>query len=152
MKNVINKMLSLLCFIVFADIAIVVAPLGSCMAFTLGQDTCSLKGYKIYRSSDIFKHTLKKEVPPKYPKIAQQAKVEGSVIVRIFINKHGKVIKSCIIEGPPLLRRAALEAARRREYKEWCTKCTSKQVGEDTVTYEFSLNNITSESKSSIKK
>jgi TonB family protein len=138
MKNYISKTLSLLFFVLIADIAGVVVPHEN---YVFGQDDCSLKGYKVYRIIDMFnRQTIKKEVPSKYPLIAKQAKIEGSVVVKIFINKEGKVIKACIIEGHPLLRQAALKAAQQIEYEAWCSKCNSKQVAEETITYKFSLN------------
>jgi periplasmic protein TonB len=52
-----------------------------------------------------------------YPEIARQAGVEGNVIVRIVIDKTGKVTDAKVLSGPMLLRDAAVSSLRDRKYK-----------------------------------
>ncbi|HEX4074410.1 MAG TPA: TonB family protein [Candidatus Acidoferrales bacterium] len=51
-----------------------------------------------------------------YPEIARQAGVEGNVIVRIVIDKTGKVTDARALSGPMLLRDAAARSLRERRY------------------------------------
>lgn len=49
---------------------------------------------------------------PRYPEIARQAKASGTVTVQITIDEDGNVISAQSVSGHPLLREAALTAAR----------------------------------------
>jgi protein TonB len=51
-------------------------------------------------------------VQPPYPAIARQARVQGSVQVQIDISETGAVTGVTLLSGHPLLRDAALQAAR----------------------------------------
>ncbi|HEX8097558.1 MAG TPA: TonB family protein [Pyrinomonadaceae bacterium] len=52
------------------------------------------------------------ELPrPNYPLLARQNKVGGVVTVRVVVDESGRVIKAEAVDGPPTLRRAAVEAA-----------------------------------------
>ncbi len=55
-----------------------------------------------------------KKPPPEYPSAAKNARVSGTVVVRIMVDETGKVIKSEAICGHPLLQKAAAEAAAAR--------------------------------------
>jgi len=52
-----------------------------------------------------------RKVTPVYPAIARAARVQGTVQVEVVIDEEGNVISAQVIEGHPLLRQAALEAA-----------------------------------------
>lgn len=49
---------------------------------------------------------------PKYGPIAIAAKVKGKVVVKVSVDQKGNVTSAEAIEGHPLLRRSAEEAAR----------------------------------------
>jgi TonB family protein len=49
---------------------------------------------------------------PEYPAIARSAHAEGAVQVRIMIDEGGNVIEATALSGHPLLRAAAVSAAR----------------------------------------
>jgi protein TonB len=51
-------------------------------------------------------------VPPVYPAIAQQARVEGVVIIEAIIGTDGRVKEARILKSKPLLDEAALTAVR----------------------------------------
>ena len=53
---------------------------------------------------------------PSYPASANSAGVEGSVAVEVLIDEDGKVIEAKAISGPPVLRGAAEDAARRARF------------------------------------
>jgi TonB family protein len=50
---------------------------------------------------------------PSYPRAASMAGVSGSVSIQVSINERGAVVDARAISGPPLLRDAAVNAARR---------------------------------------
>ena len=54
-----------------------------------------------------------------YPEIAQEAGIEGTVIVQCFIDKHGRVIKAVVIKGMAGtgLDEAALDALKATKFK-----------------------------------
>lgn len=53
---------------------------------------------------------------PAYPPLAVTTNTAGDVIVAITVNKHGDVTKAEIVTGHPLLRHAAIEAAKRWKF------------------------------------
>jgi TonB family protein len=57
-----------------------------------------------------------KNVPPTYPAIARNAKVQGLIIIEALINADGSVHYARVIKGPLLLREAALIAVRQWTY------------------------------------
>jgi|SRR5262245_980981 len=58
-----------------------------------------------------------KKVEPVFPPIAKAARASGGVKVEVTIDKAGKVISARVLSGHPLLRDAALTAARQWEFK-----------------------------------
>jgi TonB family protein len=61
--------------------------------------------------------TAIKKVQPPYPPIAKAARASGPVQVQILIGETGEVIDATIMAGHPLLRDAALQAARQWVFK-----------------------------------
>ena len=57
-----------------------------------------------------------RHVPPVYPAIAQQAGVEGVVIVEAIIGIDGRVEQARVLRSQPLLDGAALAAVRQWEF------------------------------------
>ena len=55
--------------------------------------------------------------PPVYPDIVRDAGIDGTVPVRVLIGIDGKVKKAHVVEGPQVLREAALESARTAIFK-----------------------------------
>ena len=58
-------------------------------------------------------------IRPKYPQIAQEAGIEGTVFIQAFIDKQGRVIETTIIKGIPNtgLDEAAIEAIRKTRFR-----------------------------------
>jgi protein TonB len=52
-------------------------------------------------------------VQPPYPPIARAAHASGAVQVQVTISEDGRVIEAAVMNGHPLLRDAALQAAKR---------------------------------------
>jgi TonB family protein len=57
-----------------------------------------------------------RDVPPVYPVLAQQARVQGAVILEITISPQGRVTEAKVLRGHPLFHDAALEAVRQWVY------------------------------------
>ena len=53
---------------------------------------------------------------PEYPDIARQAKASGTVTVQVMIDEGGNVISATAVTGHPLLRAAAVKAAREARF------------------------------------
>ncbi len=58
-------------------------------------------------------------IKPKYPEIAQEAGIEGTVIVQVFVDKKGRVKETIILKGIPNtgLDEAAIDVIRRTRFK-----------------------------------
>ncbi len=58
-------------------------------------------------------------IRPKYPEIAQEAGIEGTVIVQVFVDKKGRVKETLILKGIPNtgLDEAAIEAIRKTRFR-----------------------------------
>jgi TonB family protein len=67
-------------------------------------------------AEEIQKH-LERSVAPAYPDVARQAGIEGDVILRIFVSSSGRVTDIKVLDGPPILARAAIQAVQQWEYQ-----------------------------------
>jgi len=58
-------------------------------------------------------------ISPKYPEIAQEAGIEGTVIIQAFIDEKGRVKETIVLKGIPNtgLNEAAMEAIRKTRFK-----------------------------------
>jgi protein TonB len=57
-----------------------------------------------------------KHVPPVYPMIAAESRIEGVVILECLIDPRGRVVDVKVLRGVPLLDAAAIEAVRQWVY------------------------------------
>jgi TonB family protein len=73
---------------------------------------------------------------PKYPQNARRFNASGKVEVRVTISLTGRVTKATAISGHPLLRDAAVEAARRWEFEPTVVNGTLVET-ELVLTFEF---------------
>jgi TonB family protein len=75
---------------------------------------------------------------PTYPEIARRARTAGKVEVDVVVDESGKVISAQAISGPPSLRDAAVEAAKRARFSP--TKLSGAAVKiSGSINYNFSL-------------
>jgi protein TonB len=56
-------------------------------------------------------------VQPEYPALAKLARIQGTVVLRAVISKHGTIEDLQPVSGPPLLVRAAVDAVKRWRYR-----------------------------------
>jgi len=64
-------------------------------------------------TTDIVTHA----VPPGYPVLARQMKVQGSVVLQALIGRDGVIQDLRVLGGPPILANAAQEAVRQWHFK-----------------------------------
>ena len=67
-------------------------------------------------ADEMQKH-LERSVAPVYPEVARHAGVEGDVILRVYVSSAGRVGEVKILDGPPILARAAVEAVQHWQYQ-----------------------------------
>ncbi len=72
---------------------------------------------KINVSGGVLQGSALKKVQPPYPPIAKAARAAGAVAVQVTISEEGRVIGADVVSGHPLLREAALQAARQWVFK-----------------------------------
>jgi protein TonB len=56
-------------------------------------------------------------VSPVYPKLARQARVQGTVVLEAIVTADGKVAEIKVISGHPLLVEAAINCVKLWEYE-----------------------------------
>lgn len=90
---------------------------GTTSAIGTGTATATTAPRQIRVSGGVLQGSATSRVQPVYPPAAKAAKVSGQVQVQVTINEKGEVADAQVISGPPLLRDAALEAARQWQFK-----------------------------------
>ena len=58
-----------------------------------------------------------KKVPPRYPDEAKRKRIEGAVRMEFVVTPDGRVERLHVIDGPPLIRDAAMEAVKQWKYE-----------------------------------
>ena len=66
---------------------------------------------------DAMQNLLIRKVNPVYPPLARQARIQGTVILKIVISKSGNVQNLQLVKGHPMLAPAAFEAVRQWKYQ-----------------------------------
>ncbi len=72
---------------------------------------------KITVSGGVLQGSAISKVQPPYPPIAKAARASGAVQVQVTISEEGRVIEAAVLSGHPLLRDAAVQAARQWKFK-----------------------------------
>jgi protein TonB len=91
-------------------------------------------------SPGVIKGLLIHRVEPIYPFLAQQARIQGVVVLTAIIDKDGNVQRLQLMSGHPLLAPAAIEAVKQWRYKPFLLNGQPLEV-ETTVTVDFHLHN-----------
>lgn len=60
---------------------------------------------------------LIKRVQPKFPVLAEQARLSGIVIIEAYVDVHGRVKSTTVLRGAPLFDEPAVEAVKQWRYK-----------------------------------
>jgi TonB family protein len=82
-----------------------------------------------------------KDVPPLYPPIAQQARVQGVVILETRIDENGNVSDTRVLRSIPLLDQAAIDAVKQWQYERTLMNGVAVPVI-ITVTVNFTLRDL----------
>lgn len=92
----------------------------------------------VTRSEGVLQGSAIRRATPTYPAMARQVKAMGTVQVQVTISEQGRVIEAAVLNGHPLLRNAALEAA-----KQWAftpTRLSNVPVKvQGVLTFNFKL-------------
>src|SRR5574341_712211 len=93
---------------------------------------------KISVSGGVLQGSAIRKVQPPYPPVAKAAKASGAVQVQILVSETGEVIEASVVSGHPLLRDAALQAARQWQFKP--TELSGRPVKvQGILTFNFTL-------------
>ncbi len=102
------------------------------------QELQKFEGDAVRAVGDIKPPKLIKQVPPIYPQVARQARVEGTVILEAKTDEQGNVIDSKVLRSIPLLDQAAIDAVRQWKYEPLIVGGIARKVL-FTVTVRFML-------------
>jgi TonB family protein len=75
---------------------------------------------------------------PEYPAVAKAARIQGVVVLQAVISKDGTVESLQVLEGPPLLQQAALDAVKTWKYRPYLLNGEPVAVG-TTINVVFAL-------------
>ena len=81
---------------------------------------------------------LLRKVAPVYPPLARAARIQGTVVLSVLINKEGEIGDTKLVSGHPMLAPAAIEAVKQWRY-EPCTSADKAVAVETIVRVNFTL-------------
>ena len=87
------------------------------MTFSLAVATAAAQTTPVRVGGDVKEPTKIKHVAPIYPQLAVNAKIEGSVILELLIDKTGAVAGVKVLRTIPLLEQVAVDAVRQWKYE-----------------------------------
>ncbi len=90
-------------------------------------------------SSGVMQGMLIYKVIPTYPAIAQAVHASGTVVLQATISRSGAIENLRVVEGPAMLRQAALDAVKQWRYRPYMLNGQPVEV-ETTVDVNFTLN------------
>lgn len=91
-------------------------------------------------SSGVMAGNLLENTVPQYPAIARAARIQGTVVLQATIAKDGTIQNLRVINGPPMLQQAAMDAVRSWRYKPYLLNGEPVEV-ETTINVVFNLGN-----------
>src|SRR5262249_44189492 len=92
----------------------------------------------VRRSGGVVQGAATRRIEPTYPPLAKAAHVTGPAVVDVTLDENGSVISASAISGHPLLKDAAVQAARGWRFD--ATKLSGtpvKVIG--TITFNFQM-------------
>lgn len=89
--------------------------------------------------SRLMEGNLLRRVEPRYPVIAVQMGIEGTVVIKALISRDGRVEHPQVVSGQPFLSAAALEAVKEWRYRPYYLNGQPVEV-ETEITVNFVLN------------
>ena len=122
----------------FAALLFVLCASFLCQAQTVASETCDFSEYKPFAMSHFLKAALLEQSKPVYPPAARTVRAQGTVRVKILVDRRGTVKEACVVEGHPLLRAAAVQAARESWFKpNFGSTLPQKRYGRRFITDEL---------------
>jgi len=106
-----------------------------CLTVAAAQDASP---QRVRVSDDVMRGVIVKKVAPVYPPLARQARIQGTVVLQVLINKNGDVYEMQLISGHPMLSPAAIEAVKQWKYQPYLLNGEAVEV-ETTVQVIFKL-------------
>lgn len=79
-----------------------------------------------------------KKVPPEYPQSAKDQRIQGSVVLKVIVDKEGNVATVELISGHPAPAPAAIQAVKQWKYRSYLLNQRPVEV-ETHVTVNFTL-------------
>ena len=103
---------------------------------------CDFSGLRPARMSHVLQKAVVEIPKPEYPKAAAAVNASGQVTVRVLVDIKGNVVRACALDGHPLLRKAAVDAAKAGKFKpnfglSLPQKRHSRRYLEDEITFTF---------------
>lgn len=95
-------------------------------------------GERLRVGGEVMLAKLRRQERPDYPEIARRARIEGEVLLMGVITREGRVANLRVLQGHPLLVRAALAAVSQWEYEPTLLNGASVEV-EAPITVRFRL-------------
>jgi protein TonB len=89
-------------------------------------------------SSGVMRGMLIYKVVPTYPAVAQAIRASGTVVLQATISRTGAIENLRVVEGPALLRQAAVDAVKQWRYRPYSLNGQPVEV-ETTVDVQFTL-------------
>jgi protein TonB len=124
---------------IFACFVLLSAILGPVMvAQTKAASAAAARPYEIQISAAVAEKLLVHKVEICYPPIGMAARVTGTVVMAIEIDRNGDVLHPKVVTGPRMLQKAAVEAVRKYKYKPYLLNGKAVDV-ETTVSVAFDL-------------
>lgn len=93
---------------------------------------------RVLRPSQFMEGNLIRRVQPEYPPLARQARIQGVVVLQAVISKDGTIENLVVLNGHPMLVRAALDAVQRWRYRPYYLNGQPVEV-ETQITINFTL-------------
>jgi TonB family protein len=94
--------------------------------------------WPLHIEEGVSKGLLVKRVPPDYPAIARQARIQGQVVLRAIIDTKGNIKDLKLVSGHPMLAPAAINAVKEWKYKPYMFQGQPIEV-ETEIVVNFSL-------------
>lgn len=89
-------------------------------------------------SQGVAQGLLLHKVDPLYPPLARQARIQGTVVLKVLVNKSGDVEKAEPVSGHPMLGPAAIAAVKQWRYQTYLLNGEPVEM-ETQVTVNFTL-------------
>jgi protein TonB len=111
---------------------------GNVFAGQSGPKVKVASGRPVSISAGVAVGLLVQKNPPVYPAIARTARVTGTVVVQATITKNGTVGNLSVVNGPPMLRQAAMDAVKTWRYRPYLLDGEPVEA-ETTVSVNFTM-------------